>query len=125
MRFFDLRIFGLVGALALLFSFGLLSQATPAAAANPGLAYESPGTVISASVPVVSQTQTDVRDDSSMGDMQDAYAWSPDTMIGFHLERRLKLKRYWTAEDGMYCKIKGGGEIFVPEGATPASDLTC
>lgn len=125
MRFFDLRIFGLVGALALLFSFGLLTQATPAAAANPGLTYAAPGPEVSASVPMVSQEQEQVRDDSDMGAMQEAFAWDPSSMIGFHLERRLKLKRYWTAEDGTYCTIKGGGEVFVPEGSPPEAGLTC
>ncbi len=124
MRSVHLRILGLLGALVLLFTLGLATQAHPVSAAAPALT----SAIAGPSAPVVSTPSERLQagtDNSTIGEMQEAAIGDPGSIPGMHLERRLKLHHYWTAENGAYCTIKGGGEVFVPEGSTPEAGLTC
>jgi hypothetical protein len=123
MRVLKLRILGLLSALALLLSFGLLAQVSPAAAAGPSGMYAPQPANVAAWMQTTSGVQ--VMDNSTLGVLQVAAIWNPASMMAVHLEHRVKLRRHWTAENGTSCTIKGGGQVFVPEGAPVPSSLTC
>jgi hypothetical protein len=121
MRLVKAGIIGLVGALAVFGVFGLLGQAHPASAASPVVVSDLTGPT----PPMIGESPIDVPDNSALGEMQEAAMWNPTTWEGAHVERRLKLRRDWTAEDGTYCTEKGGGEVFVPAGSVPEAGLSC